>query len=65
MMLTEPTWDPGVCSLTQPSSMEYVDITRSFRDSDGCVQMYFKSTVRLIPVTKKPPETQNKQFLDV
>lgn len=62
MMLMQPTRDPGVCSLTQPSSMEYVDITKSFRDSDGCVQMYFRSTVRLIPATKKPPGIQKKQF---
>lgn len=61
MMLREPTLDPGVCSLTQLSSVGYVDITRSFRDSVGCVQIYFRSSVRLIPVTKKPPKTQRAE----
>lgn len=58
MILREPALEPGVCSLTQLSSVGYVDITKSLRDSVGCVQMYFRSSVRLIPVTKKPPETQ-------
>lgn len=62
MILMEPTLEPGVCSLTQLSNVGYVDITKSFRDSVGCVQMYFRSSVRLIPVTKKPPETQNKHL---
>lgn len=61
MILTEPTLEPGVCSLTQLRRVGYVDITKSFRDSVGWVQMYFRSSVRLIPVTKKPPKTQNKQ----
>lgn len=53
-MLTVPSLEPGLCSFTQLISVGLVDITRSFRDSDGCVQMYFRSTVRLIPVTKNP-----------
>ena len=61
MILREPTLEPGACSLTQPSSVGYVAITRSFRDSVGCVQMYFRSSVRLIPVTKKPPEIEETQ----
>lgn len=60
MMLREPSPEPGICSLTQLSSIGYVDITRSFRDSVGWVQMYFKSSVRLIPATKKPPETKHR-----
>lgn len=53
-MLTVPSLEPGLCSSTQLISVGLVDITRSFRDSVGCVQMYFRSTVRLIPVTKNP-----------
>lgn len=60
MILSEPTLEPGVCSFTQLSSVGYVDITRSFSDSVGWVQMYFRSSVRLIPVTKNPPATQSK-----
>lgn len=55
MMLREPVLEPGFCCLTQLSNVGYVDITISFSDSVGWEQMYFRSSVRLIPVTKKPP----------
>lgn len=60
MMLREPTLKPGVCSRSQLSRVGYVDSTTSFRDSVGCVQMYFRSSVRLIPVTKRPPRKTHK-----
>lgn len=65
MMLSEPTLAPGVCSLTQLSSVGYVDMTMSFRDSVGCVQMYFRSSVRLIPVTKKSPVKTASKCQDI
>lgn len=60
MMLKVPSLEPGLCSLTQLMSVRFVDITRSFRDSVGCVQMYFRSTVRFIPITKNPSANGKK-----
>lgn len=62
MMLTVPSLEPGICSFTQLISLGLVDITRSFRDSVGCVQMYFRSTVRFIPVTKKPSDNSTSKI---
>lgn len=62
MMLSESSLDPGFCSRTQLSSIGYVDMTMSLSDSVGWEQMYFRSSVRLIPVTKKPSEKLHAGF---